>query len=376
MQSLSSANAMTRPLQAAVQKSGLPAVVALVVSADKELYREAFGEANVAAHTPLTPDAIFRIFSMTKPVTSVAAMMLVEEKKIALDDPIAKHLSGKDAMQAVISMDGLGHFVSRPPETSVTVRQLLTHTSGIAYASSDEIVKRVQDSAPSIPETSILVHEPGERWTYGPSTRVLGQIVASVSGQPLDVFFQERIFAPLGMIDTAFTVADDKRTRLVTTHERKGGALVEQKTPDKLTPTIMGDSGLYSTASDYGRFIRLILNGGTLNGKRLLTEATVKAMSSNQIGKLTIQRPAGANPGSNRDGFGFGFQVAQLAQPDPRHRSTGSLSWAGAQNTYFWIDPTRHIGAVLLAQVQPSSDPVVMRLFDEFEQAVYTNLKS
>lgn len=376
MQSLSSTNAMTRTLQAAVQKSGIPAVVALVTSADKELYREAFGEASVAAHTPLTPEAIFRILSMTKPVTSVAAMMLVEEKKIGLDDPIAKHLAEKDAMQAVISVDGVGHFVSRPPDTPVTVRQLLTHTSGIAYASSDDIVKRVQDSAPSIPETSLLVHEPGERWTYGPSTRVLGQIVARVSGQPLDVFFQERIFAPLGMIDTAFTVADDKRARLVTVHERKNGALVEQKIPDKLTSTVMGDSGLYSTASDYGRFIRMILNGGALNGKRLLTEATVKAMGTNQIGTLTIQRPAGANPGSNRDGFGFGFQVAQLAQADPRHRSSGSLSWAGAMNTYFWIDPSRRIGAVLLAQVLPSSDAPVMRLVDELEQTVYANLKS
>lgn len=374
-QRLPAPDAISRVLRAAVERADVPAVVGLVVSPSAELYREGFGHASVAAQTPVTPDAIFRVFSMTKPVTSVAAMLLVDEKRIALDDPIAKHLPEKDAMQAVITVDGVGHFISRPPETPVTVRHLLTHTSGIAYDFASDIVHRVRESAPSIPETSILVHEPGERWTYGPSTRLLGNIVAKVSGQTLDVFFEERIFKPLGMADTAFTVPDAKRSRLVTSHERKGSALVEQKIPDKIAPQVYGDYGLYSTASDYGRFVRMILNGGALDGRRVLAEATVKEMSTNQIGALTIQSAAATNPGSGRDGFGLGFQVTQLPKPDPRHRSNGSLSWSGAMNTFFWIDPTRRFGAVLLMQTLPFGDPPAMRVLDEFEAAVYTSLK-
>jgi methyl acetate hydrolase len=374
-QRLPSPDAISRALRAAVERSDAPAVVGLVVSPSAELYREAFGLANVAAGTPVTADAIFRVYSMTKPVASVAAMMLVEEKRLGLDDPIAKLLPEKDAMQAVITVDSVGHFVSRPPATPVTVRHLLTHTSGIAYDFASDVVHRVRESAPSIPETSILVHEPGERWTYGPSTRLLGYIVAKVSGQSLDVFFEERIFKPLGMADTAFTVPEAKRARLVTSHERKGNALVEQKIPEKITPQVFGDYGLYSTASDYGRFLRMILNGGALDGRRVLAEATVKEMSTNQIGALTVQAATGANPGAGRDGFGLGFQVTKLATPDPRHRSNGSISWSGAMSTFFWIDPARHLGAVLLMQTLPFGDAPAMRVLDEFESAVYGSLK-
>ncbi len=374
-QSLTSPNAISRALQAAIERSDAPAMVALVVNPSGEIYREAFGKSNVAADTPLGPDAIFRIYSMTKPVTSIAAMMLVEEKRLALDDPIAKHLDEKDAMQAVITVDTVGHFVSRPPDTPVTVRHLLTHTSGIAYVFTSDLLRRVQDSAPSIPETSILVHEPGERWTYGPSTRVLGRIVARVSGQGLDAFFEERIFKPLRMADTAFSVPDDKRARLVTAHERKNNALVEQKPTDTITPQVFGDWGLYSTASDYGRFLRTILNGGTLDGRRIIAEATLKEMSTNQIGALTIQLPQGSNPGSGRDAFGFGFQIAGGAKSDARQRSSGSLSWSGAMNTYFWIDPVKRIGAVLMMQTLPFADPPAVRAAAEFETAVYASLK-
>lgn len=376
-QSLQSSSSVTRAVQAAVQRSGIPAVVALIVSPGAELYREAFGEANVAAHTPLKADAIFRFFSMTKPVTSVAAMMLIEEKKIALDDPIAKYLSGRDAMQAVITMDALGHFVSSPPATPVTIRHLLTHTSGIAYAFTSEVVRRVQESAPSIPDTSLLVFEPGEHWIYGPGTKLLGDIVASVSGQALDVFFQERIFTPLKMIDTAFSVPEQKRARLVTSQQRTGEALVEQALPASPAVTIRGDSGLYSTAADYGRFLRMVLNGGELEGARLLSAASVQQMSSNQIGALTIDRPNmdPALSGHGRDVFGFGFQIARPEKPEPNHPSPGSLSWSGAMNTFFWIDPARRIGAVLLTQVLPFADPAVVRLLQDFEAAVYSNLK-
>ncbi|MCA1584811.1 MAG: beta-lactamase family protein [Acidobacteria bacterium] len=331
----------------------------------------------------LPPDAIFRIFSMTKPVTSAAAMLLVEEKRLGLDDPIAKHLSAKDANQAVVMMDQTGHFVTRPPATPVTVRHLLTHTSGIAYAFSNEVLSKVQETAPSIPDTSILVHDPGERWTYGPSTKVLGDIVAAVSGQSLDVFLDERIFKPLAMNDTGFSIPGDKLARLATSHQRRDGKLVEQPNPATAPHQVRGDSGLYSTASDYGRFLRMLLNGGELDGRRVLSEATVREMTTNQIGALKVETQPAVNPafssafpkGGGRDAWGFGFQIARPETPDPRRRSPGSLSWSGAMNTHFWVDPERRIGAVLLVQILPFGDAKAMQLLDEFEAAVYAALE-
>jgi methyl acetate hydrolase len=374
-QRLASSAAILKVLRAAVDRGDAPAISAVVVTPDAELVRAAAGLQGVTASIPAAAESIFRIYSMTKPVTSLAAMMLVEEKKLALDDPIAKFLSGKDAMQAVITVDGVGHFVSHPPEKPITVRHLLTHTSGMGYASTSDLVQRVRENAPSIPETSILANEPGERWLYGPSTKALGDIVASVSGMTLDTFFAERIFAPLGMHDTSFLVGNDQRARLVTSHERQGSALVEQKTPEQLKPEVRGDGGLYSTAPDYGRFVRLLLNRGTLDGKRLVSDATIAAMTTNQIGALTITAPSNANPGNGRDKFGFGFQIATLPKADPQRRSNGSFSWSGAGHTYFWGDPVRNIGGVLLMQVLPLTDPAGRRVLDEFETAVYASVK-
>jgi methyl acetate hydrolase len=372
--------AISRVLQTAVERGDTAGVVALVVSPDGELYTEASGKLSIGAGTPLLPDAIFRIFSMTKPVTSVAAMILVEEKRLGLDDPISKYLSAKEANQALVTMDETGHFVTRPPATPVTIRQLLTHTSGIAYAFSSEMLQKLRETAPSIPDTSILVHDPGERWTYGPSTKVLGDIVAAASGQALEVFFDERIFKPLGMRDTGFTVPENKRARLAASHERRDGKLVERPNAASITPQIQGDSGLYSTASDYGRFVRMLLNGGELEGRRVLSASTVREMSTNQIGTLTVQRPASAQspvfPGGGRqDVWGFGFQIARPEKADPKRRAPGSLSWLGAMNTFFWIDPERRLGAVLLTQILPLDDPPATKMLEEFEAAVYSSIR-
>lgn len=376
-------DAIAKVLQAAVDRADAAGVVALVVNPTGEIYLGAAGEQNVAAHMPLTPDAIFRIYSMTKPVTSAAAMLLVEEKRLGLDDPITKHLPAKDANQAVVTMDQTGHFVTRPPATPLTVRHLLTHTSGIAYAFSNDVLSKVQQTAPSIPDTSILVHDPGERWTYGPSTKVLGDIVAAVSGQSLDVFFDERIFKPLGMSDTAFSVPGDKLARLATSHQRRDGKLVEQPNPATTPPQVRGDSGLFSTASDYGRFLRMLLNGGELDGRRVLSAATVREMSTNQIGALKVEtqpaiNPAFSSPFPKRTGldeWGFGFQIARPETSDPRRRAAGSLSWSGAMNTNFWVDPERRIAAVLLMQILPFGDAKATQLLDEFEAVVYGAVK-
>lgn len=374
--------AIWQVLKDGVAQGDAPALVGLVVSDRDELFLESAGHANVAGGTPAGRDALFRIFSMTKPITSVAVMMLVQEKRLGLDDPLDRHLPLADGTRMVITEDLVGHFVPRPPVTPVTIKHLLTHTSGMAYAFSNALMHKIGESAPAITETSVLVHDPGDRWTYGPSTQVIGEVVAKISGQTLDVFLAERIFKPLGMTDTGFTVTRDMLPRLVTAHERRDAALVEQPNPATITPQVRGDYGLYSTASDYGRFIRMLLNRGTLDGRRLLDESTVRQMATHQIGALTVVEQPAMNPalaltfprGAGRDGWGLGFQIARPAEPGRRRRSPGSLSWMGAMNTYFWIDLERRIGGVLLAQVLPFADPAMLRLLDRFEAAVYAAL--
>lgn len=372
MQSLRSVNGISDVLRGAVARGDARAVVGLVVGPSAELYREAAGEANPATHAPLAPDAIVRLASMTKPITSVAAMMLVDEGKLGLDDPIAKYLSAAEATGGVIGIDSQGHFVSEPPATPVTVRHLLTHTSGMAYEDMNEVIARVRESAPAIPETSLLVHQPGEQWTYGPSPQLLGDIVVRIAGQPLETFFAERIFTPLGMVDTAFTVPEDKRARLVTPVERGADGLVEAVLPAPAFKSVVGDTGLYSTAADYGRFLQMLLNRGELKGKRILSEAAVAQMTANQIGGLTIGGLPADYPGTGRDGFGFGFQVTAAAEPG--RRSVGSAGWFGAYNTFFWIDPAKRIAAVLLMQIRPLGDPGALRVLAEFERQVYAEL--
>jgi methyl acetate hydrolase len=208
---------------------------------------------------------------------------------------------------------------------------------------------------------------------------VLGLIVEKVSGQPLDLFFQEHILGPLGMNDTSYAVPAEKASRVATNHSRVNGKLVEQpNSPTQQAPP-RGDGGLYSTARDYGTFVQMLLNGGTLHGVTLLSPRSVKAMGENQIGSVVVSEQPAANPaltrpfplGAGYDKFGLGFQIAVRDQRYADLRSPGSLSWAGISNTHFWIDPARGIGAVVLMQVLPFYDDAAIRTLREFEAAVY-----
>lgn len=376
--------ALSDALKGAVERGDVPAVVGVVVTPNAEIFKAAYGRAATGQNMPLAPDAIFRVHSLTKPVTSVAAMILVQEKRLQLDDPIDKYLGAPATPRVVATFSEVTGLISTSsPGAPVTVRQLLTHTSGIAYAFSNDVMHRIEQSAPRIAETDVLVHEPGERWTYGPSTKLLGDVVEKVSGQTLDAFMASRIFAPLGMVDTAFSVPDEKTSRVVTIHQRQEGKLVETANPAAFPGTVRGDTGLFSTAADYGRFVRMLLNGGELEGKRVLDAATVRAMKTNQIGSLTVEEQPAFNPllslpfpsGAGRDGFGFGFQIARPEKPDKLRRSAGSLSWSGVMNAHFWADPERRVGAVLLMQVLPFNDERCLALWNTFEEQVYTHLR-
>ncbi|HWK12704.1 MAG TPA: serine hydrolase domain-containing protein, partial [Vicinamibacterales bacterium] len=343
------------------------------------IYTGAFGKADVAQNRPMAPDTIFRIASMTKPVTSLAAMMLVEHGQIGLDDPVAKYLPEFSNVRVLSgSQRADGTFETRPPRRAITIRDLLTHTSGIAYSFVDARLAKLDDGHKSTAELP-LVCDPGERFVYGPNTAVLGDIIAKVSGMPLDAVFATRIFEPLGMHDTAFSVPRAKRDRVVTVHTRAvDGSLREMRNPVTLTAPPRGDGGLFSTAADYARFIQLFLNRGRLGTTRLISDRTFELMTSNEIGSLRVaEQPSSdasvARPfplGAGKDTFGFGFQIE--GRPAAAHmRSAGSLSWGGIFNTHFWIDPQRSLAAVVLMQVLPYYDPAALGVLRGFEREVY-----
>jgi CubicO group peptidase (beta-lactamase class C family) len=374
--------ALTKYLSGVVESGEVPGVVALVVSADGVLYQGAFGKRDVARNVNMSLDTVFRMASMTKPVTSVAVLSLVEAGRVQLDDPISKYLPGLD-LGVISAFDPTdGKYETRPAERPITIRHLLAHTSGIGYAFSSPVVARLV-ALTRKPEWELpLLHDPGERWTYGASTRVLGHLVEKLSGEPLEVFLSDRIFVPLAMPDTSFTPSAEQFTRVVTLHRRVDGRLVEEPNPNTPPPSLVrGDGGLYSTAEDYGAFLRILLYGGSLAGKKVLGEASVRAMGENQIGEIVVEEQPVADPartrpfpmGAGRDKFGLGFQIA--SEGEASRRSPGSLSWAGINNTHFWIDPERGIAVVMLMQVLPFYDDACIRALRGFEETTYRHLR-
>ncbi len=273
--------------------------------------------------------------------------------------------------------------MTRAPKRPLTLHHLLTHTSGIGYAFSNRDESRLEKLLGK-PETDLpLVHDPGDRWTYGPSTEVLGDVIARVSGLPLDQFVRTRIVEPLDMVDTAFDVPDEKRGRVVTVHRRSDDGLVEQPNPETFAPVVRGDYGLYSTAPDYAKFLQMLLRGGQLGDVRLLKAETVAAMTRNQIGPVLVEVQPALSPElslsfprlEGKDKFGLGFQIAEPTEPNPARRSEGSYGWSGVMNTYFWVDPSREIAVVAMMQIVPFGDPACAGLMDELEAAVYGALR-
>jgi len=369
-------------LSESVARGGAPAIVALVANADRVIFLDAAGKRSVAGNIEATSDTIFRIASMTKPVTSLAAMMLVDEGKIGLDDPVTKHLPDFKQPPVLTRVHDDATFESHPAARPIAIRDLLTNTSGIGYAFSNAALAKL-DAAGQLQADLPLVHEPGEKWTYGSSTAVLGRVVERVSGQTLDAFFQRRIFDPLDMRDTFYIVPADKHDRVVTQHARAPtGVISEVPNPATVRSAIRGDGGLASTARDYAAFLQLFLNGGRHGATRLVSERSLRSMMSNQIGSLVVPQQPSANPtlarpfpiGAGKDKFGFGFQIETAPVAEKGMRSAGSLSWGGIYNTHFWIDPQRHIAAVVLMQLLPYYDEASLKIVRGFERLVYQQL--
>ena len=376
-----SAAALSAVLTKAVARGDSPAVVGLIVDRRGVLYEGAAGKLNGAGALPA--NAIFNIASMTKPVTSVAIMMLAEQGKLSLEDPVSKYLPGFEHLQVITRFNAQdGTYETRPAKHVMTVHHLLTHTAGIGYGFTNPIVARLQQGNQKQEWELPLLSDPGEEWHYSASTRVLGLIVEKVTGKDLESWYQEHIFRPLGMRDTSFAVPRDKQTRLVTPLAHKNGRFEGRNNgpvPATPTPPYRGDGGLYSTASDYGIFVRMLLNGGRLGNTRILSEKSVQQMSRNQIGAVMVTLQPDAMPdltrpfplGAGHDKFGFGFQITADTPAAHTYRRPGSLSWAGIFNTEFWIDPRTGIGGVLMMQFLPFYDEGAIRTLREFEATTY-----
>ena len=384
-----STNAIDRTLREGIERRKIPCVAAMVASSDKILYSGAFGKRDLASGIDVRPDSIFAIASMTKAVTSVAAMQLVERGKLKLDEPVARHLPQLAKLQVIEGFDSAGKPVLRPAARPITLRHLLTHTSGFAYPTwSEEMFKYTQATAPIPPGVVAplvpLVFEPGTRWQYGYSADWTGRLVEAVSGLNLEQYFQRNILGPLGMTDTSFIFPPDKFDRLVSRSQRMNGGPL-QEVPRALPPkpaAYNGGGGLNSTAPDYIRFMQMILRYGR-SGIRdeILTAKSVEMMSVNQIGDLGAGRLKSFLPNTSSDvdlhpgavdKWGLGFLINTVGYPGGR--SAGSLAWAGVFNTFYWIDPPRGICAVIMMQFLPFVDQEAVGLLGEFERAVYANL--
>ena len=368
-------------LRSAVERKDVAGVVAMAADHSRVLYQGAFGLADIGAARPLKLDALFRIASMTKAVTSVAAMQLVEQGRFTIEDPVEKHFPQFARLAVVESFDGAtGAYRVRPAARSVTIRHLFTHTSGLGYRFTSPILRDFRPRAGEEYPVGPLVFEPGERWLYSTSTDWLGRLVEKISGQPLEHYFRQRIFGPLRMADTFYHVPQGKQARLVTVNRRRrdGSLVKEARQPPVSGFTPIGGGGLSSTAGDYIRFTRMLLNGGELDGARVLSAGTVATMGQNHIGAIGVPALTTALPDSSddfsfiadgRDKWGLGFLIT--ADSVPGKRSAGSLSWGGSNNTYFWIDPAREIAGVILMQFLPFADRKALALYDAFERGVY-----
>jgi methyl acetate hydrolase len=378
-------------LGAAVERGDVPGVVAVVVDRKGVLYEGAFGKRNLTTGEPMTPDTVCWIASMTKAITGACTMQMVEQGKLDLDAPAEQWVPMLKEAQVLEGWDDEGKPKLRPPTRPITLRQLLTHTAGFSYEFWNADILRYQEvmGVPNIASGKIaalktpLLFDPGERWEYGISIDFAGLAVEAVSGKKLSAYMQDHLLSPLGMNDTAFKIRPDMRARLATIHARgEDGALTPIEFELPQDPEFdLGGGGLYGTAGDYARFVRMVLNRGELDGVRVLDAETVDLMCQNAIGDLRVTPMKTVMPQFSNDaeffpglpkGWGVTWQVN--LEPAPTGRSAGSLQWAGIANSYFWIDPVRGIGGVYMTQILPFADTKSLPLFEAFETEVYRAL--
>ena len=377
-------------LKSATDSGAVPGVTAMATNRSGTIYEGAFGTRQVGTDKPMTMDTIVWIASMTKALTGAAAMQQVERGKLNLDTPASKILPQFKESKVLTGFDSNGQPITRPPKREVTLRHLLTHTSGHSYDIWNKQigeymkVKNVPGiiSCQNAALTTPLVFDPGERWEYGTGIDFAGKMVEAVTGQKLGQYMHDNLLAPLGMNSTAFKISADMRARLSRMHARTpdGLAAIDFEIPQD--PEFeMGGGGMYSTTGDYLKFVQMILNDGKGNGNRVLKASTVNLMSKNAMGKIrvTMLKPAGQGSSNDAEFFpgvpkGWGLSFMTNEEKAPTGRSKGSLAWAGLANSYYWIDRTKGVGGVLSTQILPFADVKALPLFYDFETAVYKSL--
>jgi len=340
----------------------------------------------------MTRDTVFRIASMVKLITSVAALQLIEQAKLSLDAPVPALAPELAAPLVLDSFDSKGIPQLRPAKSPITLRHLLTHTAGFTYRLWDAKALRYVETIGKLPAAvraklprTPLMFDPGTRWQYGPNIDWVGRIVEHVSGEPVDAYFRKHILGPLGMKDTGFVIAPEQRAREASAHrhEPDGSLLPLPMEKPPTHETFTGGGGIYSTAPDYLTLLRALMHGGTLDGVRILRPETVALMGKNQIGDIEagLLRTSAPMLSNDVDFFpgislkwGLGHMLNMRGVPGGR--SAGSMTWAGLYNTYYWIDPVKQIAAVFMTQVMPFADHRALQLYRQFERGLYAAVKA
>ena len=358
---------ITAALEADVKAGIIPGALVVVGRKGRIAYSESVGQLDPEAKTPMSRDGIFRIYSMTKPITSVAAMMLMEEGKIALSDPVAKYIPEFATVKVGVEKagaDGKPALDLVAPRRPMTVQDLLRHTSGLTYGffGTGAVKQAYLDSKgifgadlnnadfSKALATLPLMHQPGSNWEYSQSTDVLGRVVEVASGKTLYAFMKERILDPLGMKDTSFYVDDKAKFARIAepfAADRSFGVNANMSDPRLPVKYESGGGGMVSTAADYARFLQMMLNGGQLDGKRYISPTTVKYMTSDHTAGIGLG--SAYLPGDGY-GFGLGFQVRRDDGMSPLPGTAGDYSWGGAGGTAFWVDPKKDMYVILMLQ--------------------------
>jgi CubicO group peptidase (beta-lactamase class C family) len=375
-----------------VEKEWMNGAIGLVIHNGKVVYHKAIGYDDLDTKSPLQKDAIYRIASQTKAITSVAIMILYEEGKLLLDDPVSKYIPSFKNQTVLDKFNAAdSSYTTVPAKKEITIRELLTHTSGLGYAqigsreanaiyaknnitagigAEDESLLSAMTRLGKLP----LMHQPGEKWTYGLNTDLLGCLVEVISGMSLSDFFRTRIFEPIGMKDTYFTIPPAKGKRLVSIYREEAGHLVKegrtllgsrgawQDYPLKPTTYYSGGAGLSSTIYDYGIFLQMLLNNGQYNGKRILSRNSVRLMTTDQLV---------GQPSRGDDGFGLGFSIVSEKTSGRTMAQVGTYSWGGAFSTSYWVDPKEKIVLLFYRQLVGSTHGDVV---EKFRTLVYQAL--
>ena len=381
-------------LKQAVDARDVPGVVAMAATDKGVLYEGAFGPRALDASAGMTPDTVFRIASMTKAIATVAAMQLVEQGKLKLEEPVPAIDPALGSPQVLEGFDASGAPKLRPAKRPITLRNLLTHTAGFTYDIwSPDTVRYVK--ATGLPNRATgklvslrtpLAFDPGDRWLYGINIEWTGRLIETVSGQALEDYFRERIFGPLGMKDSTYVTSTEQRARQARLHTRgaDGALAVQPLEPVPVKGEFWPAGGpLYSTARDYLVFLQMLLNGGSFNGARLLKPETVALMNQNHVGNIpcgvlkaelrNLSNDVDFFPGADiRWGYGYMLNL----QAGPNGRSAGTVSWGGLFNTYYWLDPVKHVTGLIMTQILPFADERAVKLYGQLERGVYDSLRA